>query len=372
MNLGRRMLRKSVGVVLMIALGATRISKAEPHRYLYCSSPDGAQKEGSSGTGLLVFDIDDGHKFVRRIEIPIFKEGLRGLTGCTATGRLYYSTTNNRLGCFDLTTNQGVWDKKFDAGCDRSGITPDGKTLYAPTGFWYSGKDSGFLVINPENGDLVKRITVSPQAHNSIASLDGKYVYLGSANRLSQLDASSGEILKTITPVGEIGVFPYTVDHGNKTAFVCLGAHVGFDVVDLKSAKPIHRVFATNPDTRRTINHRTHGAGMTPDETQLWISDQIGKRIYTFDMTVMPPAQTGYMDLSMGGHGWVCFSLDGKYGYTHTPDIFDAKTHKLVASLKDENGKPFASSKFIEVHMDGNKVVKIGSEFGLGRSGKAH
>jgi hypothetical protein len=126
-------------------------------------------------------------------------------------------------------------------------------------------------------------------------------------------------------------------------------------------------VFAINPDTKKKISHRTHGAGMTPDETQLWLSDQAGKRIYTFDMTVMPPVQTGHLDLSMGGHGWVCFSLDGQYGYSHTPDVFDVKTRKVVATLKDENGKPFASSKFIEVHFEGDKVVKISCEFGLGR-----
>jgi hypothetical protein len=157
------------------------------------------------------------------------------------------------------------------------------------------------------------------------------------------------------------------VKSDNSFAFVCLGRHVGVDVVDLEAGKPIHRVFAINPDTKKKIKHRTHGAGMTPDETQLWLSDQAGKRIYTFDMTVMPPVQTGHLDLSMGGHGWVCFSLDGKYGYSHTPDVFDVKTRKVVATLKDENGKPFASSKFIEVHFDGDKVVKVSCEFGLGR-----
>lgn len=343
-------------------------ANAELRRFLYCSSPDAAQADGNSGTGLLVFDIDKGHSFVRRIDVPIFKEGLRGLTGCTATGRLYYSTTNNRLGCLDLTTGKVVWDSQFPGGCDRSCITPNGKTIYAPTGFWDKRDESGFLVINPADGTLIRRIPVGPQAHNSIASLDGKFVYLGTATRLSQLDAASGEILKTIEPVGEAGVFPFTVNHTNTTAFVCLGKHVGFDVVDLTAGKAIHRVLAINPDDGKAITHRTHGAGMTPDETQLWISDQIGKRIYTFDMTATPPVQTGHIDLSMGGHGWVCFSLDGKYGYNHTPDVFDTKTHKLIASLKDENGKPFASSKFIEVHMDGEKVVKIGSEFGLGRA----
>jgi hypothetical protein len=42
--------------------------------------PDGAQEEGRSDPpGILIFDIDNGHKLVRRINVPIFAEGfLRG------------------------------------------------------------------------------------------------------------------------------------------------------------------------------------------------------------------------------------------------------------------------------------------------------
>ncbi len=354
-------------LAILATLTLTLSATAEIRRFLYCSSPDGAQAAGKSGNGLLVFDIDNGHKFVRRIDIPIFEDGLRGLTGCTATKRLYYSTTNRRLGCFDLESDKVVWDKQYPSGCDRSCITTDGKLIYAPTGWWYRGKESGFLVINPENGELLKRITVNSAAHNSIASLDGKFVYLGTTTTLTQFDAATGKPLQTISPVGERGVFPYTVTHDNSHAYVCLGNHVGVDVVDLTAGKVSHRVFAIDPDTGEKIKHRTHGAGMTPDQSQLWLSDQKGKRLYTFDMTVMPPKQTGYLKLSMGGHGWITFSLDGKYAYSHTPDIFDVKTKKKVATLHDENGKLFASSKFIEVHMEDGKVVKISSEFGLGR-----
>jgi hypothetical protein len=42
-------------------------------------------------------------------------------------------------------------------------------------------------------------------------------------------------------------------------------------------------------------------------------------------------------------------------------DIFDARTKKKVATLHDENGKPFGTSKLIEVHMKGGKVVRVGS-----------
>ncbi|MBT3569779.1 MAG: hypothetical protein HN494_13090, partial [Opitutae bacterium] len=107
--------------------------------------------------------------------------------------------------------------------------------------------------------------------------------------------------------------------------------------------------------------------GMNPDETELWISDQRGKKLFIFDLTKSPPSPKGHVDLSTGGHGWVTFSLDGAYAYCHTPDVFDAKTKKRIASLTGPDGKPFASSKFIEVQFTDGKVSKIGNEFGLGR-----
>jgi hypothetical protein len=82
---------------------------------------------------------------------------------------------------------------------------------------------------------------------------------------------------------------------------------------------------------------------------------------------MVPPTPKGQLDLSQGGHGWVCFSLDGRFAWTHTPDIFDAKTKKHIGTFKDEHGNPIASSKFIEVHFRDAKVTQVGNEFGLGR-----
>ena len=351
-------------LLIAIGLSASSFAHGQTKRYLYLSTPDGAQPEGRSGAGILVFDIDDGHKFVRRIDIPIFQEGLRGFTGSLATHCVYYSTTNRRLGCFDLEKEQIVWEQTYNAGCDRSSITPDGRKIYVPTGWWYAGKDSGLLVVNAEDGQLIKQIEVGPEAHNSIVSLDGRFAYLGTSTMLTVFDTSNDSIIRQIKDVGERSVFPFTVDSRNSIAYVCLGNHVGFDVVDLQTGKILHRVLVGD----EPIAHRTHGAGLTPDEKELWISDQEGQKLFIFDATKMPPVQKSHVDLSIGGHGWVCFSLDGQYAWCHTPDVFDAKTKELVATLKDESGKPVSSSKFIEVHFRDGKVVEVGNEFGLGRN----
>lgn len=351
-------------IAFLLSIAAVASAESETKRYLYMSTPDGAQKEGrAKGAGILIFDIDDGHKLVRRIEIPIFAEGLRGFAGNLKTHRVFYSSTNRRVGAFDLESEKVVWENTYPAGADRSSVTLDGKKVYVPTGWWYSGADSGLLVVNGETGELIKRITVGPQAHNSIVSLDGKRLYLGTRTMLSIFDTKDESLIRHIKDVGERGIFPYTFDSRQETGYICLGNHVGFDVVNLETGEKLHRVMATDVP----IEHRTHGAGLTPDETELWISDQRGEKLYIFDATKSPPVETGSVELSQGGHGWVNFSMDGKYAWSHTPDVYDVKTKKLVATLRDEDGTPISGSKYLEIHFRDGKVVAMGNEFGLGR-----
>lgn len=333
-------------------------------RYLYMSTPDGAQQEGASGAGILVFDIDAGHQFVRRIDIPSFKEGLRGFTPSAGQHCAYFSTTSRRLGCVDLETDKVLWERTYPAGCDRSAVSGDGKKIYVPTGWWYAAPDSGFLVVDAADGRLLRRIPAGVQAHNSLVSLDGRWLFLGTETMLTMFNADNEQVVLQVKDVGESGVFPYTIDSRNRYAYVCLGKTVGFDVVDLRAGKVPYRVLAGD----EPIKHRTHGAGLTPDESELWISDQQGKKLFIFDATQMPPKPKGHVSLMWEGHGWICFSLDGQYAWCHTPDVYDARTKQRVALLKDQDGQLFASSKFFEVQFRDGKVVRVGHEFGLGRA----
>ena len=354
-------------VAVLLSIATLASGQSETKRYLYLSTPDGAQEVGrADGAGILIFDIDDGHKLVRRIDLPIFEEGLRGFAGSLVNHSAYFSSQNRRLGSFDLETEQVAWERTYDAGSDRSSITIDGKKAYVPTGWWYRGEDGGVLVVNAEDGELIKRVAIGPQAHNSIVSVDGRFLYVGTKMMLTMLETENETVVHQIADVGDTGgqgVFPFTVNSANSIAYVCLGNFVGFDVVDLENEEVLHRVFVGDEH----IPHRTHGAALTPDETELWISDQEGRKLFIFDATTMPPELKGELDLSQGGHGWVTISLDGRYAWTHTPDVFNARTKELVATLKDENGKPVSGSKFIEVHFRDGKVVAMGNEFGLGR-----
>src|SRR5215203_4910617 len=117
-----------IAFLLLLLAAAASGAEATLKRYLYLSLPDGAQEQGGSGKGILVFDVDKGHQFVRRIDVP-FKEGLRGFCGNAGRHAVYYSTTNRRLGAFDLESEKILWEQVYDSGCDRACITPDGARL---------------------------------------------------------------------------------------------------------------------------------------------------------------------------------------------------------------------------------------------------
>src|SRR5260370_2578785 len=92
-------------LTIFLSIATLAFGQSQTKRYLYISTPDAAQKNYRSGQGILIFDIDDGHKFVRRIDIPAFDEGLRGFTGNLKTHRAYFSTSNRPLGPFILETS---------------------------------------------------------------------------------------------------------------------------------------------------------------------------------------------------------------------------------------------------------------------------
>src|SRR5436190_19215065 len=107
-------------LAILLSLATLASGQSQTKRFLYISTPDAAQNNYKSGQGILVFDIDQGHKFVRRINIPEFQEGLRGFTGNLKTHSAYFSTSNHRVGAFDLEKERIVWDKTYDRGADRS------------------------------------------------------------------------------------------------------------------------------------------------------------------------------------------------------------------------------------------------------------
>src|SRR5439155_25359029 len=106
-------------------------------RRLFVAVPGIRDYTEHGGVGILVFDIDHGHRWLKRIptwDTPPGKtpEAVKGICASAKTGRIYLSTPT-RLLCLDLLTEKRLWEKTGEGGCDRMALSPDGRTRYVPS-----------------------------------------------------------------------------------------------------------------------------------------------------------------------------------------------------------------------------------------------
>lgn len=344
---------------------------AEPEvkvqRYLYVATPGIRDYLGYGGHGLLVFDINDNHRFVKRIKTQGLHadktpSNVKGVAVSVALNSIYISTLES-LQRIDLTTEKIVWEKAFEGGCDRMSISPDGKTMYLPSlekEFWN--------VVDCETGDIIKKINIVKRAHNTIYGLSGNHVYMAdiASPLLHVADTKNHTIVKKIGPFGE-GIRPFTVNGKETLVFVNVDSLLGFEVGDIKTGKKLSRVVVEgwNMGPVRRHGNPSHGIGLTPDEKELWVSDGFNMRMHVFS-AVSPFQQLTTIQLQ-DMPGWVTFSLDGKYAYPSSGEVIDVKTRKVLLTLQDEFNNSVASEKMVEIDFADNKIVKAGDQFGIGR-----
>jgi hypothetical protein len=346
--------------------GAAPVAPAARH-LLYIAEPGIRNYVSYGGVGVLIYDITAGYKFVKRI--PTWNtpqgqepENVKGIAASARTGKLYVSTIK-RLGCIDLITEEMLWDKELEGGCDRMAISPDGKILYVP-----SLEGPHWNVVNALTGVPIAKIVTNSGAHNTIYSLDGKYVYLAGLHStdLSIADTKSHTVVRTVGKFSN-SIRPFTVNGAQTLCYVNVNELLGFEIGDLKTGRKLHQVEVQGYQKGPVDRHGcpSHGIGLTPDERELWLSDGHNKAMHVFDNTVMPPRQTTTIPVR-DQPGWVSFSLDGKHAYPSTGEVFDTATKKLVTALQDETGRQIGSEKLLEIVFEGSKPIRASDQFGVG------
>lgn len=352
----------------MLAFACSAIAVAEPvQRYLYVVTPGIRDYLEFGGAGILVFDIDHGYRFVKRISTPASQEdkpdNIKGVCADAASGRLYF-TTRSKLYAVDLLTDKTIWEKTPPNGTDRMSITPNGKLLYVPS----FEKDS-WNVIDAASGDLIMSIETKSGAHNTVVSRDGQRMFLGGLRSplLFVADTGKHEIVQKVGPLSG-AIRPFTVNGARTRAYVCVNELLGFEIADLNSGKLVHRVEVQGFKKGEVKRHGcpSHGIGLTPDEREVWVVDAANQRVHVFDNTVDPPQQKESIALREQP-GWVTFSLDGKFAWPSTGEVIDTATKKIVAALADENGREVHSEKMVEIYFQDGKPVANGDQFGVGR-----
>jgi DNA-binding beta-propeller fold protein YncE len=354
---------------LAVVAGHLRAAAQSNERhFLYAAVPGIRNYVEYGGIGILVYDMDQGHGFVKRI--PTFDvaageqpENIKGIAASAMTGRLYI-TTPKRVAAFDLATDRLIWNRTYEGGCDRLALSPDGKILYVP-----SFEGPHWHVLDAMTGDVLAKIVTDSGAHNTIYAPDGRQVYLAGLRStiLSIADPSTHKVVGGVGPFSN-SVRPFTVNAKQTLCFVNVNDLLGFEVGDVKTGKKLHRVEVTGYEKGPVKRHGcpSHGIGLTPDETEIWLADGANSRVHVFDATAMPPRQVTSIALR-DQPGWITFSLDGRYGYPSTGEVIDTKTKSIVTALKDETGRAVQSEKVVEVVFASGKATRTGDQFGIGR-----
>jgi len=291
------MTRRSFALAGVLAAAAPLLGHALPaaapeeRRLLYVASPGIRNYVEYGGVGLLVFDIANGHRFVKRI--PTFPEiagkepeNVKGIVASARTGRLYVSTPQ-RLGAFDLVTEKMVWSRTYEGGCDRMAISPDGKVLYVP-----SFEGPHWTVVDAATGNVIGTVVTNSGAHNTIYGPAGRLAYLAGLKSpmLNVADAATRRVVKQVGPFGN-AIRPFTVNGRESLVFVNVNALLGFEVGDLQTGRLLHRVEVEGYKQGPVKRHGcpSHGIGLTPDEKEVWVVDAFNERVHVFDATATPP-----------------------------------------------------------------------------------
>src|SRR3954470_14405182 len=349
-------------------------------RLVYVTLPGGSAggqfSSEQNGVGIVVLDADHDFEFVKRIQTwnvaaSISPEEVSGVAASGATNMIYLAT-RGRLAAFDLATDQKVWEQTYDgACCERPEVTPDGKTLVVGSDlkdFWY--------VINAQDGALKGKIQApkSNFAHNMGLSADGKTVFM-TPNGVTMTvgDVPSMKALKTITFSDHIR--PFVINHDATRVYANVNNLLGFEIADVKTGEVIKRIEAPaemwkakwGDVTQHFFGHGcpSHGIALTPDESEIWVVDNINYGMLVYDNTGQWPVLKMTFPTTASAD-WITMGINGQYAFLSSGDVVDVKTKKIVAQMKDEYGKPMHSEKLLEMSFSNGKLMQTVSQFGQG------
>ena len=355
---------------LLAALSEVSDAAQDVRRYVYAAVPGVSNDEQFGGVGILVFDADNGHKFVRRIATwEAYRreaiEPIKGIAAHAGTGRLYVSTTR-RLAAFDLATDKIDWQKGYDADCcDRMAVSVDGKALYVPAfnlPKWY--------VVDAATGNVITTIVTEGEAHNTIYSPHTGRVYLASlrTSTMAIVDSRTNQVVKRVGPFSN-QTRPFAINGKETLVFVNVNNLLGVAVGDLQTGKVLHEVSAPGFAKGKPRGHGTvsHGIALTYDEKEIWVADGPNNRAHIFDATSMPPKYKESVRLR-AEPGWFTCSIDGRLIYPSSGEVIDIASRKVVATLEDEKGRHVETEKLLQINFAGGRPVRAGDQFCFGQA----
>jgi uncharacterized protein YuzE len=353
------------GTVRLLASCGTQPPPPTATRLLY------ALDEANNWGKISVYNIDSGHSLNRIISTVSGVTDTWGLVANANTGMMYaaYKTAANpgNLIAINLHTDAVVWNKVITPDIDRLAISPDGKTIYAPTS---EDQNNNFInVIDASTGNTIRTVTFSNHSHDTLFPLAGPVFQEtkasdGSGRYLYRIDPTTYAVTQGSQFHDFLG--PYTVNSTSTFAACNVNGIWGFQMVNLSSGAIIT---ATIPYSQVSFS-LLHGIAFSPDETEVW-QNTTGSdpHAYVWDVTnPMSPVMKQQLTLSNGGSHWMNFDIAGDYAYIspnsnagNGTEVFNAKTKAPVTTIPSTEDE-------LEIDFDANgNITAVGDQYGIGR-----
>jgi hypothetical protein len=338
-----------------------------------------------------VYDMDHEYKLLKTIALPQTNAGVRGVTVAPASHLMFVSyggdgpinhSGNGSVLAYDLLGEKVVWAVNLNTGIDSGMVSPDGSKIYMPDGESTPGSPGIWNVLSPSNGEVIGTIAGGAEPHNTVASADGRYVYLGSRgyNFLDAYETATGKV-KEIGPLVS-SVRPFTVNGSNTLAFTTATEFDGFQVSSITTGKVLFTVKLAEFPKPFAFTTASHGIGLSPDERQIYVLDAVHKQVQAYNVAgvaegVAPSPEWALPVAGLSGMestcaydctrgGWIQLSTDGRFIFVgDSGEVIEAATHKVIATLPPM----LNSKKSIEVDWQNGVPVATSGRTGVGRVG---
>jgi DNA-binding beta-propeller fold protein YncE len=386
-NLFRQLARANIFVAIAVLawLGSSPGSGATGERTSVTRHFEYVFDDGA----ISVFDIDHRHRLVQQIPLPQVR-GIRGVGASPSTHTLYISYggdggagsgATGSLLALDLVTDQVRWNRSYGTGIDSFAVTPNGKTVYLPTGELSRGRD--WLVIDARTGERTGSVSGGAGPHNTVAGLDGHYVYLGGriSTYLSVVRTTDNQVIKQIGPLRNT-VRPFTINGRQTVAYTTATDFLGFQMSSIATGRVRFTVpvpgFSYDPSTFAQ-SAPSHGISLSPDEHELYVIDAPNSYVHVFDVSrglALPPRLVKNIKLlhpldgdetpcayDCARDGWLQHSRSGRYVYVgDSGDVIDTRTRRIVRYLSALR----QTRKMLEIDWRGGLPVATTSRSGVG------
>jgi YVTN family beta-propeller protein len=219
-------------------------------------------------------------------------------------------------------------------------ISRDGRHVYVAIVSGTGAVD----VIDAHSLERVKSIPTRGGIHNTYVTPDGKFVIAGSivGKSITAIDGATEEPLWSmdfdngVRPIA----FERNADGSTRRLFVQISDFHGFAIVDFAQHKEIGRVKL--PDVPPAERHTemlqgspSHGIGVTPDGTSLWVNSKMNSYVYGYSL----PDLRLLGGVHVGDHpDWLTFTPDSKRIYvanagSNSVSVVDIATMKEVKRI---------------------------------------